>query len=149
LEDKRKIIESNLENVGPDAYRKYSDGSVAYLGLLLYMRDGLITNSGPAYAYLEKMVVIDTGYRVEDVGDGGCRIMPLKSSAYQDHGNDCFVVGLKGFRGRQYLDVLMVRKIGSYNYTTVTGASRRIPKCELGERATKEEYTEFFWKKRR
>ena len=110
-ENQRKNIERILENVGPDAYRKYSDGTVAYLGLLLYRHDGFITNSGSAYTYLDKMAVINTGYKVEDVADEGSRISPLRGSAYQDNDNDIFVVGLQGYSGRTYSDILMVRLV--------------------------------------
>src|ERR1035441_4247795 len=57
---RRRDIDALLQNIGPDAYRKYSDGAVVYLGLLLYRHDGFITNSGPAYRYLDKMAVINT-----------------------------------------------------------------------------------------
>ncbi len=73
-ENSRRNIEAILQEMGPDAYRKYSDHTIAYLGLLLYMRDGFITNSSPAYAYLDQMALIDTGYKVADVTDEGCRI---------------------------------------------------------------------------
>ena len=147
--NERNNIERILAQVGPDAYRKYSDGSVAYLGLLLYMQGGFVTNSGPAYAYLYKLRVIRVVYKVEDVADEGCRISPWKGSAYQDQDNDIFVAGLQRYTGRTYSDILMVRFVGDYAYKTVTGGSRTIPKFELGQRATREEYTEFFWRKGR
>jgi hypothetical protein len=148
-ENQRNDILRILEQVGPDAYRKYSDGTVAYLGLLLFRHEGFITNTGPQYTYLDKMAVIDTGYKVEDVDDEGCRISALKGSAYQDRDSDIFVVGQQGYSGRTYSDVLMLRIVGDYTYKTVSGASRKIPKFELGQRATKAEYTEFFWRKGR
>ena len=119
------------------------------MGLLLYRNEGFITNSGPAYAYLDEMAVLEEGYKMEDVTDEGSRISPLQGSAHQDHDNDIFVVGLQGYSGRKYSRILMIRAVGDYTYKTVTGASRKIPKWELGKRATKEEYTEFFWRKGR
>ena len=144
----RRSIDTTLQKIGPDAYRKYSDGTIAYLGLLLYRHHGFITNSGPAYDYLDEMAVITTGYKVEDVNDQGCRIAPLAGSS-MSRDNDIFVVGMTGaYSGRTYSDILMVRKVGSYSYKTVAGASRRIPKYDSGERVSNAEYTEFFWKKR-
>jgi len=34
----------------------------------------------------------------------------------------------------------MLRRIGAYTYTTAVGGTRTIPKYEMGEKITKEEY---------
>jgi hypothetical protein len=149
IERKTKLIQTTLATAGLDAFRKYSDGTVAYMGFFLYRREGLIaTNSAPPRAGLENVALIDVAFRIEDVTDEGCRITPLLGTRGIDRDIDLFIVGLKGYSGRKYSDVLMVRHIGSYQYKTVTGATRVIPKMELGERATKDEYKEFFWGKK-
>ncbi len=68
----------------------------------------------------------------------------MKSTSAQNDDNDIFVVGLQGYSDREYNGLLMLRHVGDYTYKTVAGSSRRIPRFELGEVATKAEYTEFF-----
>ncbi|HOX55374.1 MAG TPA: hypothetical protein PLC99_00630 [Verrucomicrobiota bacterium] len=128
LEQKAKRIGAIVQSAGADAYRKYSDGTVAFLGVVLYRHEGLNTNTGSAYAYLDRIAVLDEGFRVEDAAGNGCRISPLRRSG---NDNDIFVVGLSGYSGRIYHDVLTVRRVGDYKYTTVRDSSRTIPRFEL------------------
>lgn len=129
-----ELIQNICAKVGAEAYRKYSDGSVCFLGRLLSMRYGTIPTVNT-----NGMSLIDAGFKVLDVSPEGCRIQPVltmfSSSKY-----DLFVVGLAGFSDREYVNILMLRRIGAYSYVTVGGGSRTIPKYEMGERITKEEY---------
>lgn len=129
-----RTIESITGKMGADAYRKYSDGSVAYLGKLLYMKYHIIpmvdTNG---------MKLTLFGYKIRDITPDGSRIQCFVSEDELAE-NDLFVVGLAGYSDRSYRQILMVRQIGSYVYSTAAGGTRVIPKYEMGERITKEQY---------
>jgi hypothetical protein len=61
------LIEKLVSRTRADAYRKYSDGSVAFVGTLLQMRYGIIP------AVNNNMLLIDHGYKVRDVmNEGWC-----------------------------------------------------------------------------
>jgi hypothetical protein len=145
----RRAIDKALRIQGPDAVRKYSDGAVASLKVLLEKCYGLVpkTDSSAVEACLEQMILIGRGYKVEEVTKEGCRIGPPDGES-SDHANDIFVVGLQGNSGQQYTNILMVRHVGKWIYATSTGASCVIPKCELGERTTIGEYNDFFRRKK-
>lgn len=114
---------------------KFSDGSVASVGKLVYEKIGLFPQSTN-----KSISIIMFQYKVLDVTDDGCRIEKDDDARTDDR--DRFVVGLSGYSGRSYSgsNLIPVRRIGSYTYKTVSGASRTIPKFEVGEAITKEEY---------
>jgi hypothetical protein len=129
-----RLIDKISKNVGPDAYRKYTDGSVSYVGKLLMMRFGVLP-----LVNTNEMHLVSQGYKVHDVSSEGCRITALSTKDF-DPQYDIFVLALAAYSDREYANVLMLRKVGSFKYTTTGGGSRIIPKYEMGERITKEEY---------
>jgi hypothetical protein len=75
--------------------------------------------------------------------NGGGLVSKFLHQGMEKWGRNVFVEGLAGYySGRQYDGVLFVRKIGTYNYQTVSGANRTIPKYELGTPITKEEFVQ-------
>ncbi len=141
-------ISNIVSNVGSGAFVKFSNGSIVYLGKLLLVRYGLIpkiTYSTPTTIHTNEIILIDDGYTVHDVSSEGCRIT-CETHPWQPDYKDIFVVGLAGYSDREYVNILMLRSIGSYTYSTVTGGSRTIPKFEAGVPCTKEQYLEYIKK---
>jgi hypothetical protein len=139
LEWERKIIIDEVQKAVSqckEPYRRWSDGSVSFLGKELFIRGGIIPRtSDPKVEFLSFK-----NYRVLDVSQDGCRVVYKKDEGNSDD-SDAFIVGLKGvFSGRAYEDVLFARYVGPYAYNTVAGGSRTIPKYEYGTPISKEEF---------
>ena len=138
--DKRiNLITNTCAKVGEDAYRKYSDGSVCYLGALLRARYGITPDVNT-----NGIVLIDGGYKILDARAEGT-IMKPKPSPFLSSDSDCLVIGLAGLIGAQYKHVLMLRKVGDYTYFMPDKKSKKvpsevIPKYEMGDRISKEAY---------
>ena len=118
------------------AYRKFSDGSYGYLGKTLYEEEGIIPPSNAT----NRLRVVKFGYKVLDSTESGCRIAPLSTKGEPGYDNDIFVVGLGGYTDRTYGSLLLMKRLGDYRYTTVSGSSRTIPKYDAGEPSTKEAF---------
>jgi hypothetical protein len=145
IAETQKLINQIASNVGTRAFVKFSNGSTVYVGKLLSVRYGLIsplTYPGTNTVHTNKIILIDYGYTVHDVTTEGCRIT-CDTHPWQPDYKDIFVVGLTGYSDRKYDNILMLRSLGSYTYSAVSGASRTIPKFEVGVPCTKEEYLEF------
>ena len=139
---KVKPVEDILAKVGPDAYRKFSDGTVASLELLLWIKYRLTSLADCKYRYVDKVVLVENFTVKETTGDG-CRIAALERNLLQGQEEEWFVDGLRISNDHPQPLILILSKHGNCNYTTIKGARRKILKFELGERATKEEYEEF------
>jgi len=85
------------------------------------------------------MKLIDGGYKVHDVSVEGSRITAVHRTDANPE-DDIFVLDLAGYSEREYVNILMLRQVGAFTYTTTAGGSRTIPKYEKGEQITKEEY---------
>jgi hypothetical protein len=145
IAETQKLVNQIASNVGPRAFVKFSNGCAMYVGKLLSMRYGLIpplTYPSTNTVHTNRIILIDYGYTVHDVTTEGCRIT-CETHPWQPDYKDIFVVGLTGYSDRKYNDILMLRSVGSYTYSAVSGASRTIPKFEVGVPCTKEEYLEF------
>lgn len=135
-------IISNLEqSKSHNLYRKWSNGAVSYMGKLFFEYYEII----PEQSSVIGVKLLPGGYKVLDVTSEGARIITFKRNSFDlNHENDFFVEGLGGvFSDRTYVTPTMIRKIGAHTYSTVNGGSRTIPKYEIGERSTKQDYLEF------
>lgn len=124
------------------AFVKFSDGSIYDLRKMLSVRDGLIPQTNdPASDNIHTniVIVIDGGYRVQGIASNGCCVTLLHTPSMHID-KDLFVVGLRGRINMHYHDVIMVRAIGVYNYIHEDGLSTSIPKFEMGNLCTREEY---------
>jgi hypothetical protein len=142
----KKIIMEEVQKV-VDAckqpYRRWTDGTVSYLGKSLFISYGIIpkTTGKGGHTLMYK------GFKVVDVTEAGCRVEPLNSDGYTGD-LDIFVSGMSGYySGREYDGVLFALKTGSYTYNTTSGASRTIPKYELGTPITQQEFVQAVSKK--
>jgi hypothetical protein len=131
----QRIVASVSKTESP--FRKYSDGSVMYLGKMLSVWAGIL----PKTMDMNEFVIIFHGFKIYDVLDDGCRIAQFLSNGNISE-KDIFVKNLpvKAYSDREYGNLLMLRYVGSYEYFTVNGSSRTIPKYEAGKEITKEEY---------
>lgn len=141
---KERQIKSIVAKAGPHAFRRYSDGTVASLALVLCIREGLLEGAHPKCRYLENLVLIEGGYTVKANIEGGCIVVPLRRGPRQPQEEELFVDGLNASSNQEQSDMLMLRRNGNYRYTTSQGARRKIHKFETGERATQEEYVAFW-----
>jgi hypothetical protein len=118
-------------------YRKWKDGSVSYLGKVLYQRLHILPK-----VPTEKALVFGGGYVVADVNEEGQRIILYNELTGDLSDEDIFVVGLRrGKPGDSFrISLLFTRIDGDYTYTTVQGKKRTIPRHETGVGITKEEY---------
>ena len=130
-----RLIESIVTKFSANGspYRQFSDGSVCYLGKVLYEVFGLLVpNTNGVNIMLD-------GFQVHDISDNGCRVTSQKTE------RDCFITNLQDqytvYSDRSYSQILMMHKTGDYTYKTVAGGSRTIPKFELGKSITKDQYT--------
>ena len=133
-----KELLSNLEeSESPCQYRKWSNGMFSYVGKLFFENWGIIPTQSKPFG----INLLYNGYKVLDLTDEGARIVPYKCRDELDYEHDVFIVGLFGvYSDRSYGDIMMTRHIGSFTYKTTSGGSRTIPKCEIGEPATKQQY---------
>jgi hypothetical protein len=118
-------------------YRKWKDGSVSYLGKVLYERLGILPRNPK-----EEAVVFAGGYVVADVTSEGSRIILYNEITADLSGEDIFVGGLhRGKPGESFrISVLFTRSDGDYTYVTITGKKRTIPRHDKGVGITKEQY---------
>ena len=123
---------------GESPFRTWTDGSVSYYGKFLYQALGVL----PPTKSTNHVSLLVHGYKVADVTETGCRIFPLNAAGETQTEEDMFLIGLQGLTDRSYEGPLLYRTTGSYSYQTVSGGTRTIPKCELGEDATMKEYLE-------
>jgi hypothetical protein len=147
IAEAQKLINDIVANVGKEAFMKFSNGSIAYVGKMLSIRYGLLppVPSPTETIHTNTVILIDYGYEVHDVTPNGCRIT-CEANPWQPDYKDLFVVGLTGYSDRQYKNILMLRLLGDYTYNTVNGGSRTIPKFEVGTPCTRDEYLAYMKK---
>jgi hypothetical protein len=117
---------------------KYEDGSVYYVGKYLHESLG-DTPKDDSYKHVH---FIMCGFKVADVTDNGCRVIPYNESGELDYDNDLFLLNFNGLSDRSY-GAELVKKRGYYTYQTTGGSSRKIPQAEYGTKSTKQEYLDY------
>jgi len=84
--------------------------------------------------------ILTGGFKVGDVSDVGCRIIPKDADGDLLYDKDCFIVGAIGLSDREYGGTLFLLPTTDYEYKTVLGTKRNIPCYTMPIDKTKEEF---------
>lgn len=70
----------------------------------------------------------ENGFKVVDATKNGCRIVPYNEYNQLDSRDDVFIIGFRGFSDRTYKGPLFLIDVGAFEYQTIMGNTRLIPK---------------------
>jgi hypothetical protein len=149
FEERKRIIEGRVEDYAKirSPYFKLSNGNILYLGKMLYQAHGILpkppVNKNNTYGTLLMRPV-----KVLDSGSNGSRIAEVDEDGIPDADDDIFLEGFHGYSDRIYPKYLVVERMETdYEYRTIAGGTRVIPRYRMPTEATKEEYLAYVAKR--
>lgn len=130
---KREFVRGDVKRITkrtPDPFRRWSDGSVSYIGEVVWERSQ--EGYTPSPEDLEIQVVLG-GFAVLEVSGVGAKVQTRTAGR-------CYVSGMTDFGIKTYSKNLMLKRTRDYTYKTVLGSVVRLPGFEYGVPITEEEY---------